>query len=83
MTMADRNRGTATGSGDDGQRITPADISDRVRQLVGGAGDTVEQVSSAAVAVAAAVGTGLVLAAFLFGRRRGRRRSTLVEIVRV
>ncbi len=81
--MADGNRGTGTGSNPDGQRITPADISDRVRQLVGGAGDAVEQVSSAAVAVAATVGTGLVLAAFLFGRRRGRRRSTLVEIVRV
>ncbi|MCY3584265.1 MAG: hypothetical protein F4117_09400 [Acidimicrobiales bacterium] len=81
--MADGNRDTGTGSSADGQRITPSDISDRVRQLVGGAGDAAEQVSSAAVAVAAAVGTGLVLAAFLFGRRRGRRRSTLVEVVRV
>ncbi|WP_419853418.1 hypothetical protein [Candidatus Poriferisodalis sp.] len=81
--MADSNWGTGAGSSTDGQRITPSDISDRVRQLIGGAGDAAEQVSSAAVAVAAAVGTGLVLAAFLFGRRRGRRRSTLVEIVRV
>ena len=70
-------------SSTDGQRITPQDISDRVRQLIGGAGDAAEQVSSAAVAVAAAIGTGLVLAAFLFGRRRGRRRSTIVEVVRV
>ncbi len=81
--MADSNRGARTGSSTESQRITPSDISDRVRQLVGGAGEAAEQVSSAAVAVAAAVGTGLVLAAFLFGRRRGRRRSTLVEIVRV
>ncbi len=81
--MADGNRGTGAGSSAASQHITPADISDRVRQLVGGAGDAAEQVSSAAVAVAATVGTGLVLAAFLFGRRRGRRRSTLVEIVRV
>ncbi len=65
-----------------GQRITQADITDRVRHLVGGAGDAAEQMSSAAVAVAAAVGTALVLAAFLFGRRRGRRRSTIVEVVR-
>ena len=70
-------------SSTDGQRITSQDISDRVRQLIGGAGDAAEQVSSAAVAVAAAIGTGLVLAAFLFGRRRGRRRSTIVEVVRV
>ncbi len=81
--MADSGRGNGVGSSTNGERITPSDISDRVRQLIGGAGDAAEQVSSAAVAVAAAVGTGLVLAAFLFGRRRGRRRSTLVEIVRV
>ena len=81
--MTEANTGPKTGSGTNGQRIAPSDISDRVRQIMGGAGDAAEQVSSAAVAVAAAVGTGLVLAAFLFGRRRGRRRSTLVEIVRV
>lgn len=75
--MADNNFGNA-----EDQRITQADITARVRQLVGGAGDTAEQLSSAAVAVAAAVGTGLVLAAFLFGRRRGRKRSTIVEVVR-
>lgn len=75
--MADNNFGDA-----EEQRITQADITARVRQLVGGAGDTAEQLSSAAVAVAAAVGTSLVLAAFLFGRRRGRKRSTIVEVVR-
>lgn len=76
-TVADNDFG-----GTDSQRITQADITERVRQLVGGAGDAAEQVSSAAVAVAAAVGTGLVLAAFLFGRRRGRKRSTIVEVIR-
>ena len=75
--MADNNFGNA-----EDQRITQADITARVRQLVGGAGDTAEQLSSAAVAVAAAVGTGLVLAAFLFGRRRGRKRSTIVKVIR-
>lgn len=83
MRMTERGKNSATAPGSDPHRITPSDISDRVRQIIGGAGDAAEQVSSAAVAVAAAVGTGLVLAAFLFGRRRGRRRSTLVEIVRV
>lgn len=83
MTMTESGTGPTAASGADPQRITPSDISERVRQIIGGAGDAAEQVSSAAVAVAATVGTGLVLAAFLFGRRRGRRRSTLVEIVRV
>ncbi len=83
MRMTESGKSSAAASGSDPHRITPSDISERVRQIIGGAGDAAEQVSSAAVAVAAAVGTGLVLAAFLFGRRRGRRRSTLVEIVRV
>ncbi|WP_419841411.1 hypothetical protein [Candidatus Poriferisodalis sp.] len=81
--MPEHRPNSSQSSGDEGQRITPSDVSARVRDLLGGAGDTVEQVSSAAVAVAAAVGTGLVLAAFLFGRRRGRRHSTFVEVVRV
>lgn len=81
--MTERSGNRTAASGADGTPITPADISERARRLVGGAGDAAEQLSSAAVAVAAALGTGLVLAAFLFGRRRGRRRRTIVEIVRV
>ncbi len=76
-------RSKASKSGTDDQLIKPSDISERLHHLLGGAGDTVEQATSVAIAVGAAIGTGLVLAAFLFGRRRGRRRSTLVEVVRV
>ena len=75
--MADNDFGST-----DSARITQADITERVRKLVGGAGDAAEQMSSAAVAAAVAAGTSLVLAAFLFGRRRGRKRSTIVEVVR-
>lgn len=81
--MPDRHTSRTDGAGRDADRITPEDISERVRQLLGGAGDTAEEMSSTAVVAAAAVGTGLVLAAFLFGRRRGRRRSTVVEVVRM
>ncbi len=81
--MSERNSAHRDGTAAGGDRITPADISERVRGLLGGAGDVAEEMSSAAVAAAAAVGTGLVLAAFLFGRRRGRRRSTVVEVIRM
>ncbi len=64
------------------QRITQADIAERVRHLVGDASDAAEKMSSAAVAAAVAVGTGAVLAAFLAGRRRGRKRTTIVEVIR-
>ena len=81
--MSERNSTHHHATAASGERITPADIAERVRGLLGGAGDAAEEMSSAAVAAVAVVGTGLVLAAFLFGRRRGRRRSTVVEVVRM
>ncbi|HCB33761.1 MAG TPA: hypothetical protein DEP66_06995 [Acidimicrobiaceae bacterium] len=64
-------------------RTTPSDIERRIRDVVGGAGDTVEEMSSAAIAKAAVGLTALLLAAFLFGRRRGRKKTTTVEVVRI
>jgi hypothetical protein len=65
------------------QRVTTADIESKLREIRG----EVEQSTSAARprilggAIAGAV--LLVLVAFLLGRRRGRRKSTVVEIRRV
>ncbi len=65
------------------ENITPADIENRLRETMGGASDSVEEMSSAAFAKAALVLVGLVLAAFIFGRRRGRKKTTTVEVVRI
>lgn len=79
-------RVAVAGSGPGG-RITPADIEAQVRQITGEVAETVEGVTEAVkpkmIPVAAAGGAVLVAATYLLGRRRGRRRSTVVEIRRV
>lgn len=74
MTVADQDR-----------KITPADIEARIRGLMPG-GDNAPPVKET-LPVAAAVGIVVVAAvvgvAFLMGRRKGRRKSTFVEIKRI
>lgn len=64
-------------------KITRDDIVGKLRDIQGDVG-VVEQDARSFVATAAVVGVGVVVVvAFLLGRRRGRRRSTFVEIRRV
>lgn len=67
------------------RKITPADIEDRIRGLMPG-GENAPAVKET-LPVAAAVGIVIVAAvvgvAFLMGRRKGRRKSTFVEIKRI
>ena len=67
------------------RKITPADIEARIRGLMPG-GDNAPPVKESLPAVAA-VGIVVVAAvvgvAFLMGRRKGRRKSTFVEIKRI
>jgi hypothetical protein len=64
-------------------KITRADLETKLREVTGDVGDTVEAVKPRIFGGAAA---GLLLAlavAYLLGRRRGRKRSAIVEIRRV
>jgi hypothetical protein len=64
-------------------KITRADLEAKLRDVTGDVGDTVEAVKPQIVGGAVA---GLLLAlalAYLLGRRRGRKRSAIVEIRRV
>lgn len=68
-------------------RITPADIENRIRGLLPDEEDRIGPVPKQALPVAAVAGA-LVLAAalgmaFLMGRKKGRRKSTFVEITRL
>ena len=67
------------------RKITPADIEARIRGLMPG-GENAPPVKET-LPVAAAVGIVVVAAvvgvAFLMGRRKGRRKSTFVEIKRI
>jgi len=64
-------------------RITRADIEAKLREMQGEVGKTAEAAKTPILAVAGAVGAAVLGITFLLGKRRGRRRSTVVEIRRV
>lgn len=63
-------------------RITRHDIETRLRALGGGVESKGQSIKETGVAVAGAAGAGLLGLVFWLGRRRGRRKSTVVEITR-
>lgn len=64
-------------------RITRDQLEDKFRELEGDARDQVESARSTAVTAGVVAGVLLLLLAFLLGTRKGRKRSTVVEIRRV
>jgi signal transduction histidine kinase len=63
--------------------ITRDDIEAKFRELQTEVDDTVEQSMGIVVIAGVAAVVGLVAVAFVLGRRRGRKRTTVVEIRRV
>ncbi|MDA8046751.1 MAG: hypothetical protein M0Z30_16160 [Actinomycetota bacterium] len=74
--------GATTGSGPGG-RIEVRDIQSKLEEIRGDAEETTERAKPAAVIGAVAGVVLLVGIAFVLGRRRGRRKSTWVEIRRL
>ena len=70
---------TAEGQG----KITRADIEAKVRDMRGEVATNVEAAKAPLAAIGAAVAAAVVALSFLLGKRRGRRKSTVVEIRRV
>lgn len=64
-------------------RITRADIEGKLRDMRGEVEETAEAAKAPIMAIVAGVAAVVVIAAFLLGKRRGRRKSTVVEIRRV
>ena len=65
------------------QKITRDQIESKLREMTGEVGDEVEEVRSKALAVGLAAAVVTVAVVYLIGRRRGRRRSTIVEVRRI
>jgi len=63
--------------------IERRDIEAKIRELHGGVEDTAQAASSKLVTVGAVVVVGVVAVAFLLGRRKGRKRTTIVEVRRI
>ena len=62
--------------------ITRQDIEAKANEIVSAVTETTKSARDTAVAAGVVVAL-LVLAAFIFGRRRGSRNRTLVEVYRV
>lgn len=70
---------TATRNGE----ITRADIETKLRQIRGEVDEVGESARSIGMIVGAVAVVAVVGAVYLFGRRRGRKEKTVVEIRRV
>ena len=66
-----------------GPQISRADIEAKFRELQGGATKRAEAAGATAAKVAVGVLLVIVVGAFIVGRRKGRRQTTIVEIRRV
>jgi hypothetical protein len=64
-------------------RITRDDLEDKFRQLEGDAREQVESARSALITGGVVAALLVLLLAYLLGTRKGRKRSTVVEIRRV
>ncbi|MGH9084441.1 MAG: hypothetical protein ACRDYW_03215 [Acidimicrobiales bacterium] len=63
--------------------ITRNDLESKFRELQGEVDDTAESAKSTLIAVGAVVAVGVIAIAFLAGRRRGKKRTTVVEVRRI
>lgn len=63
--------------------ITRADLEAKFDQLRSGVGSGTDAARSAGPAVAIGVGVLVLVIVYLLGRRRGKKRQTIVEIRRV
>ena len=63
--------------------ITRDDIEAKLREIKGEVDETTEQAKPIALAVGVVVAVAVVGLAFAWGKRKGRKRSTVVEIRRV
>ena len=63
--------------------IQRRDLEAKFRELQGEAEDTYESATNTLLTVGAVVVVGVIAVAYLFGRRKGKKRTTLVEIHRL
>ncbi|HEY2430447.1 MAG TPA: hypothetical protein VGI06_16015 [Acidimicrobiales bacterium] len=65
------------------EKVTPADIKAKLSEIDGSFQATTKKAAPVAMAVGAAAILGIAVLAYSLGRRRGRKRQTVVEIRRI
>lgn len=63
--------------------VTRDDLEHKFRELQGGVEETKESAASMLLTVGAIIAVGVVAIAFLAGRRKGKKRMTVVEVRRI
>ena len=69
-------------TGADG-RVTRNDIESKLREIKGDVESATDKAKAPVMAIGAAVVVGVIGLAYLLGRRRGKKRTTVVEVRRV
>lgn len=64
------------------KKITRDDIEQKFKDLAGDVDDKADEAKGTAIAIGAVVAAAVVLGVFLFGRSRGRKKTTIVEVRR-
>ena len=64
------------------QKITRDDIEAKFRSLTGDVDEIAEDARTTAVTVGAVAAAAVVIGVFLFGRSRGRKKTTRIEVRR-
>jgi hypothetical protein len=64
------------------QKITRDDIEAKFRTLTGDVDEIAEDAKTTAISIGAVVAAAVVVGVFLFGRSRGRRKTTMIEVRR-
>lgn len=65
------------------ERITRDDLERRFREVQTSVDEQRASALESAIAIGAVVAVGVVAVAFLLGRRKGRKRTTVVEVRRI
>lgn len=63
--------------------ITRDHLEAKLRELQGGVNETKESARSVLITVGAVVAVSVIAIAFLSGRRKGKKRTTVVEVRRI
>jgi hypothetical protein len=65
------------------RKITRDDIESKLREIQGDVGQRAEAAKVPAIAIAVGVAVVTIAAAYFLGRRKGKRRQTVLEIRRI
>jgi hypothetical protein len=65
------------------RRITRDDLEHKFRELQGGVDEAADRAVSYVLVAGVAVAVGVVVVAYFLGRRKGHKKSTIVEVRRL